>query len=66
MSCDELMGELAAYETKVEEAVAEAVKHGASVSVQQALERRLRESAARLVREIDRRCPVMIEPRILR
>ena len=66
MSCDELMGEFAAYETKVEEAVAEAVKHGASVSVQQVIERRLREQATRLVREIDRRCPVMIELRILR
>lgn len=64
MSCDELIGHLAAFDEKVKQAMAEA-KHAQSTQLQRALRRRLREESDALVREIDRRCPVMVEPRIL-
>ena len=65
MSCDELMEHLAAFDKKVKQAMAEVAKHAPSTQRQQAVRRRLREESQDLVREIDRRCPVMVEPRIL-
>ena len=65
MSCDELMGHLAAFDKKVKQAMAEVAKHAQSTRRQHAVRRQLREESDALVREIDRRCPVMVEPRIL-
>lgn len=65
MSCDELMGHLAAFDEKIKHAMAEVAKHAQGTQRQRALRRRLREESDALVREIDRRCPVMVEPRIL-
>ena len=65
MSCDELMGHLAAFDEKIKQTMAEVAKHAQGTRRQHALRRRLREESDALVREIDRRCPVMVEPRIL-
>ena len=65
MSCDELMENLASFDGKSKQAMAEAAERGHSAERQQALRRRLREESQDLVREINRRCPVMVEPRIL-
>ncbi|MCY3839781.1 MAG: hypothetical protein OXH09_14190 [Gammaproteobacteria bacterium] len=65
MSCDELMGQLASFDEKVKQAMAEAAKHAQGTTHQRAVRRRLRERSDALVREIGRRCPVMVEPRIL-
>lgn len=65
MSCDELMEHLAAFDEKVKEAMAELAEQGHSTARQQAMRRPLREESRDLVREIGRRCPVMVEPRIL-
>lgn len=65
MSCDELMERLAAFDEKAEQANAEIEKHTQSTAHQRAARRRLRETSDALVREISRRCPVMVEPRIL-
>ena len=65
MSCDELMERLAAFDEKVKQAMAELAEHGQSAERQQAMRRRLREESQELVREINRRCPARVEPRIL-
>ena len=65
MSCNELMEHLAAFDEKVERAMAELEERGHSTERMQAMRRRLREESQDLVREISRRCPVMVEPRIL-
>ena len=65
MSCDELMEHLAAFDEKVKQAMAELAEHGQSTARRQAMRRRLREESQELVREINRRCPARVEPRIL-
>ena len=65
MSCDELMEHLAAFDEKIKRAIAELEERGHSAERQQAMRRRLREESQDLAREISRRCPVMVEPRIL-
>ena len=62
MSGDELMSHLAAFDEKVKEAMAEVAKHAQSTQRQQAVRRRLRETSKYLVREINRRCPAILEP----
>ena len=65
MSCDELMEHLAAFDKKVKQAMAELEEQGHSAERQQAMRRPLREESQDLVREINRRCPARVEPRIL-
>ena len=65
MSCDELMGHLAAFDEKVKQAMAEAAKHAQGAQRQHAVRRQIRRESDALVREMSRRCPVMVEPRIL-
>ncbi|MXY58560.1 MAG: hypothetical protein F4029_15765 [Gammaproteobacteria bacterium] len=65
MSCDELMSRLAAFDETVEDAMAEAAKHAQGTQAQQAVRRRLRETSKDIVRELSKRCPVMVEPRLL-
>lgn len=62
MSCDELMGQLAAFDKKVKQAMAEVADHAQSRQRQQAVRRRLRETSKDLVREINLRCPAILEP----
>ena len=65
MSCDELMKHLTSFDEKVKRTMAELEEHGHSRERQQAMRRRLREESQELVREINRRCPARVEPRIL-
>jgi hypothetical protein len=62
MSCDELMGHLAAFDKKVKRAMAEAEEHAQSRRRRQEVRRQLRETSKDLVREINRRCPAILEP----
>lgn len=62
MSCDELMGHIAAFDKKVKQAMAETAEHAQSRQRQQAVRRQLREASKDLVREINRRCPAILEP----
>ena len=65
MSCDELMSRLAGFDETVAEAMAEVAKHPQNTQRQRAVRSRLREASRDLVQEFSRRCPVMVEPRIL-
>ena len=60
-SCDELMAHLAAFDGKVKQAKA---KRASSTKRPQTTGRSIRESSTALVREINKRCPAMVEPRI--
>ena len=62
MSCDELMGHLAAFDEKFKQAMAEAAEHAQGRQRQQAVRRQMREASKDLVREINRRCPAILEP----
>ena len=62
MSCDELIDRLAAFDEKVKQAKAQ---HAQSAQRQRAVRSRLRETSDTLVREIGRRCPAMVEPRMI-
>ena len=61
-SCDELMAHLAAFDGKVKQAKA---NRTSSAKGPQTSGRRMRESSTALVREINKRCPAMVEPRTL-
>lgn len=65
MSCDELMENLASFDERVKRTMAELEEQGHSAERRQAMRRRLREESQELVREINRRCPARVEPRIL-